>query len=101
MPVHDEDVGSIISAALLSSQTQEQMAPLWQSLTNGRSCCPLAKVPDGNGPMSEASCFASMPECLRSNTVLHRHNTARGCGRDLLQSASRPSTPPVTAVNPS
>eukprot|EP00929_Paragymnodinium_shiwhaense_P090832 TRINITY_DN50929_c0_g1_i1.p1 TRINITY_DN50929_c0_g1~~TRINITY_DN50929_c0_g1_i1.p1 ORF type:complete len:2238 (+),score=517.31 TRINITY_DN50929_c0_g1_i1:133-6846(+) len=63
VPVFEEDFGSIIAWALLSRQCEEQMVPLWKSLTGGKSCCPLATCGSHD---HEASCLASLPATLRA-----------------------------------
>jgi len=60
LPVQEDDVGSVITHALLSRQFHEQMSVQWASVTGGRSsCCPLASFCG-----DEWSCYASFPASL-------------------------------------
>jgi len=60
LPVQEDDVGSVITHALLSRQFHEQMSAQWASVSGGRSsCCPLACLCSG-----EWSCYASFPPSL-------------------------------------
>jgi len=79
LPVQEDDVGSVITHALLSRQFQEQMSAQWAATTSGRSgCCPLA------GPCGdEWSCFASMPSTL-----------CRSCGSSDTPASSSTAVPP-------
>jgi len=64
LPVQEDDVGSVITHALLSRQFHEQTAAQWAAVTGGRStCCPLARP--CSGPWGdEMSCYASFPPAL-------------------------------------
>jgi len=59
LPVHHEDVGSIIAHVLLSCQYHEQMTAQWALVNSGCPRCPLACH---HG--SEWNCFASWPASL-------------------------------------
>lgn len=73
LPVHEDDVGSVICHALLHRKTEEQMRDQWARLSGsqGRRCCPLAEEP----PFRKASdpplrgedycCAQSLPASLR------------------------------------
>jgi len=62
VPVNEEDVGSIISYALLHNKVQEAMEAQWAPITGGRPFCPCA-ARGGSG----CDCFFSLPACLRTD----------------------------------
>eukprot|EP00927_Polykrikos_kofoidii_P039146 TRINITY_DN33580_c0_g1_i1.p1 TRINITY_DN33580_c0_g1~~TRINITY_DN33580_c0_g1_i1.p1 ORF type:complete len:742 (-),score=104.01 TRINITY_DN33580_c0_g1_i1:21-1955(-) len=93
LPVHEDDVGSLIAQALLSRQCHEQMTTHWQHLNGGRPCCPLA-MPLGacSWQQEEWSCFASAPACLHE-AMAARETSSGSFATTIMSSTSQTVRP--------